>query len=129
MLFQKIPNDWAKKVLSDAKNLSEDKIDEVLREFMKDFKEDSLDSKGWPTLGSAYTVSKAALNAYTRVLSKKHPSFLINSVCPGYVKTDINFNTGILTVEEGAASVVRLALLPNDGPSGLFFVRSEVSQL
>ncbi|PON52903.1 Short-chain dehydrogenase/reductase [Parasponia andersonii] len=128
--LENISNDWAKKVLShDAESLTEDRIDEVLREFLKDFKEGLLESKVWPTFLSAYTVSKAALNAYTRVLAKKHPSFLINCVCPGFVKTDINFNSGIIPVEEGAASLVRLALLPNDGPSGLFFFRSEVSQL
>ena len=127
MLFQRIPNDWAKKVLSHTESLTEDRIDEVLREFLKDFKEGSLESKGWPTFMPAYTVSKAAMNAYTRILAKKHPGFLINCVCPGFTKTDINFNTGIITAEEGAASPVRLALLPNDGPSGLFFIRSEVT--
>lgn len=125
--LETISNVWAKRVLSDAESLTEDRIEEVLREFLKDFKEGSLESKGWPTFLSAYTASKAAMNAYTRVLAKNHPNFLINCLCPGFVKTDINFNTGYLTVEEGAASVVRLALLPNDGPSGLFFVRSEVS--
>ncbi|KAL5565592.1 hypothetical protein UlMin_028756 [Ulmus minor] len=125
--LQSISNEWAKRILSDAENLTEDRIDEVLREFLKDFKEGSLESKGWPTFLSAYTVSKAAMNAYTRILAKKYPSFRINCVCPGYVKTDINYNSGILSVEEGAESSVRLALLPNDGPSGLFFVRSEVS--
>ena len=125
--LQRISNDWAKKVLSDAESLTEDRIDEVLTEFLKDFKEGSLEAKGWPRFMSPYTVSKAALNAYTRLLAKKHPSFLINCVCPGIVKTDINSNTGILSVEEGATSPVRLALLSNDGPSGLFFDRSEVS--
>ncbi|GMN67266.1 hypothetical protein TIFTF001_036332 [Ficus carica] len=125
--LEMISNVWAKKVLSDAESLTEDRIEEFLREFLKDFKEGSLESKGWPIILSAYTASKAAMNAYTRVLAKNHPNFLINCLCPGFVKTDINFNTGYLTVEEGAASVVRLALLPNDGPSGLFFVRSEVS--
>ncbi|KAI4347644.1 hypothetical protein L6164_008436 [Bauhinia variegata] len=74
---------------------------------------------------SAYIVSKAALNAYTRVLAKKYPSFCINAVCPGYIKTDLTYNTGVLTVDEGAEAVVRLALLPHSGPSGLFFSRSE----
>ncbi|GMN69694.1 hypothetical protein TIFTF001_038742 [Ficus carica] len=125
--LQSISNDWAKTILSEEESLTEDRIDEVLREFLKDFREGSLESKGWPTFLSAYTVSKAALNAYTRVSAKKYPSILVNCVCPGFVKTDINFNTGILSTEEGGASPVRLALLPNDGPSGLFFVRSEVS--
>ncbi|CDP11266.1 unnamed protein product [Coffea canephora] len=122
-----IPSEWAKGVLNDSGNLTEERVDEVVNEFLKDFKEGSLKAKGWPPSISAYTVSKAAMNAYTRVLAKKHPKFRINCVCPGFVKTDVNFNTGHLTVEEGAESPVRLALLPDDGSSGLFFVRNEVS--
>ncbi|XP_059599059.1 (+)-neomenthol dehydrogenase isoform X2 [Vitis vinifera] len=124
---QNIPNEWAKGVLSDAENLTEETVIEVLNQFLKDFKEGLLEAKSWPTFFSAYRVSKAALNAYTRLLAKKYPTFCINCVCPGYVKTDINYNSGILTVEEGAESPVRLALLPDGGPSGLFFVRKEVS--
>ncbi|KAF3441308.1 hypothetical protein FNV43_RR15221 [Rhamnella rubrinervis] len=127
--LEKVKNEWAKSVFGEAENLTEEKIDEVLREFLKDFKDGLLESKDWPTFLSSYTLSKAAMNAYTRILASKYPSFRINSVCPGYVKTDMNLNTGIFTVEEGAASAVKLALLPNDGPSGLFFIRSEVSKL
>ena len=128
--LKNITSDWAKGVLStDAENLREESVDEVVTEFLKDFKESSLESKGWPSFMSGYTVSKAAMNAYTRILANKYPGFRVNSVCPGYVKTDINFNTGVLPVEEGAASPVKLALLPNDGPTGQFFVRSEVSCL
>ncbi|XP_020212465.1 (+)-neomenthol dehydrogenase-like isoform X1 [Cajanus cajan] len=116
---------WAKRVLSDVDNLSEEKVDEILNKFLRYFQEGSLESNGWPT--SAYSVSKAAMNGYTRILAKKYPSFCINSVCPGYVKTDITANTGILTVEEGAASPVRLALLPNGSPSGLFYYRTDVA--
>jgi len=116
---------WPKEVLSDVENLTEEKIDEVLDEYLKDFKEGSLETKGWPFAMSAYSVSKAALNAYTRVVAKKYPSFCINAVCPGYVKTDINYNTGILTPDEGAEAAVRLALLPDGSPSGLFFFRTE----
>ncbi|KAL3618662.1 (+)-neomenthol dehydrogenase [Castilleja foliolosa] len=122
-----IPSEWAKRILNDVDNLTEEKIDEVLNMFLKDFKEGSLEAKGWPLHSGAYIVSKAAMNAYTRLIAKKYPSFRINSVCPGYVKTDGNFNTGFLTVEEGAESLVRLALLPHDGPSGLFFFRNEVA--
>ncbi|KAK7274543.1 hypothetical protein RIF29_15637 [Crotalaria pallida] len=125
--FEHLPNGWAKGVLSDADNLTEEKVDEVLKEFLKDFKEGSFESKGWPRTLSAYIVSKAAMNAYTRILAKKYPSICINCVCPGYVKTDITCNSGFFTVEEGAASPVRLALLPNGSPSGLFYFRSEVS--
>jgi (+)-neomenthol dehydrogenase len=114
-------------VLGDGESLTEERVDEVLSEFLKDFKEDSLETKGWPSYLSAYIVSKAALNAYTRIVAKKYPSFRINCVCPGYVRTDINQNQGFLTIDEGAESIVRLAQLPNDGPSGLFFYRNEAS--
>ncbi|THF97489.1 hypothetical protein TEA_029175 [Camellia sinensis var. sinensis] len=70
----------------------------------------------WPRF-----LSKAALNAYTRVLAKKYRNIVINAVSPGHIKTDINQNTGTLTVEHGAKWPVRLALLPHGGPSGLFY--------
>lgn len=125
--YQNIPNEWAKGVLSDTKNLTEERVDEVLRVFMNDFKEGSLETKSWPYPLSAYILSKTAINAYTRILAEKYPNFCVNCVCPGYVKTDINYNTGFMSVEDGAAGPVRLALLPNGGPSGCFFSREELS--
>ncbi|KAK7394810.1 hypothetical protein VNO78_15349 [Psophocarpus tetragonolobus] len=125
--LEKIPNEWARGVLSNVESLTEEKVDEVLNQFLKDVKEDSLETKGWPHIFSSYIVSKVALTAYTRIIAKKYPSFCINSVCPGFVKTDFNYNTGYISVEDGAESIVRLALLPNGSPSGLFFSRSEVA--
>ncbi|GLT50278.1 hypothetical protein SLA2020_237740 [Shorea laevis] len=126
--LKNVSNEWAKAILSDAENLKEERVDEVVNKYLKDFKEGSLEAGGWPDSTIAYFISKAAMNAYTRIFAKKHPSFCINCVCPGYVKTDINYNTGFLTVEEGAQGPVRLALLPNGGPSGLFFSRLEESE-
>lgn len=123
--LENVSNKWAIGIFSDAKNLSEERVDEVLNVFLKDFKEDSLLAKGWPAY-PAYIISKAALNAYTRVLAKKYPTFCINCVCPGYVKTDINYNTGSLSVEEGAATPVKLALLPDGAPSGFFFQHGDI---
>ncbi|KAG5037023.1 hypothetical protein GLYMA_07G073900v4 [Glycine max] len=123
--LEHIPNGWPKEVLSDVENLTEEKIDDILNEFLKDFKEGSLETKGWPLAMPAYSVSKAALNAFTRILAKNYPSFYINALCPGYVKTDINSNTGFLTPDEGAEAAVRLALLPDGSPSGQFFFRGE----
>lgn len=125
--LQNVCNEWAIGVLNDSENLTDDKVDEVLNVFLKDFKEGSLESKNWPSMISAYILSKAALNGYTRILAKKYPKFLINCVCPGYAKTDINCNSGTLSVEEGAESPVWLALLPQGGPSGKFFNRKELS--
>ncbi|CAM8974440.1 unnamed protein product [Rhodiola kirilowii] len=116
-----ISNEWAKGVFTDIENLTEDLIKEVLDKFLKDFKENSLKANGWPTATSAYILSKAAMNAYTRMIAKAHPAILTNCVHPGFVKTDITVGTGVLTAEEAAAFPVKLALLPSGTPSGLFY--------
>ncbi|XP_062090283.1 (+)-neomenthol dehydrogenase-like isoform X3 [Humulus lupulus] len=126
-LLQYMPNEWAKNMLSDVDKLREERIDEVVSEFLKDFKQGNLEAKKWPTEISGYKVSKASLNAYQRILAKKYPHICVNCVCPGYVKTDITCNTGQLVAAEGAESPVMLALLPHAKPSGLFFSRKQVS--
>ncbi|XP_002511823.2 (+)-neomenthol dehydrogenase [Ricinus communis] len=127
-LLQNIPSEWAKGVLGDVESLNEDRVDEVVNEFLEDFQDGLLESNGWPTNLSAYIVAKAAVNAYTRVVANKYPSFLVNAVCPGSCKTDFAHNVGLLSAAEGAESPVRLALLPKDGPSGCFFYRKEISR-
>ncbi|KAL6181918.1 hypothetical protein ACLB2K_048566 [Fragaria x ananassa] len=122
-----IGNDKAKKELGDVDNLNEEKVDKLVEEFLEDVKQDSIESKGWPRSMSAYIVSKAALNAYTRLLAKKYPHIAINAVGPGYTKTDLNNNTGILTVEEAAVGPVKQALIAETRISGLFFNRNEES--
>jgi NAD(P)-dependent dehydrogenase (short-subunit alcohol dehydrogenase family) len=69
-----------------------------------------------------YSASKAALNALTRLLAAElaGTGVLVNSVCPGWVATDMGGRSGRL-VQDGAASVVWAATLPNDGPTGGFF--------
>ena len=70
----------------------------------------------------AYGVSKAALNALTRILAAelKRDGVLVNSVCPGWVATDMG-GSGGRPVADGAASVMWAVELPDDGPSGGFF--------
>ncbi|KAL8268541.1 hypothetical protein R6Q59_002339 [Mikania micrantha] len=85
-------NEWACNILNDTKTLNEERIDEILEGFLKDLKEGSLETKKWPSFLSAYTLSKAAMNAYTRLLAVKHMNkCIINCVCPGHVKTNLNF--------------------------------------
>ncbi|MBX9689376.1 MAG: SDR family oxidoreductase [Candidatus Obscuribacterales bacterium] len=67
-----------------------------------------------------YNCSKAALNMLTILSagSLAAKGIKVNSVCPGYVATDINQNQGYRTVEQGAQIIVKMATSGDDGPSG-----------
>jgi hypothetical protein len=53
--------------------------------------------------------------------AKAFPRMRINSVEPGFTKTDLNMNTGIQTVQQGAEVIVGVALFGPDGPTGGYF--------
>jgi NAD(P)-dependent dehydrogenase (short-subunit alcohol dehydrogenase family) len=69
-----------------------------------------------------YAASKAALNMLTVQLAYelRDTAIKVNSADPGYTATDLNDHRGTQTVAEGAVEIVRLALLPDDGPTGAF---------
>jgi len=71
----------------------------------------------------AYRVSKTALNALTRMLADatRGSGILVNSMCPGWVRTDMGGAGAVRGVEEGARTAVWLATLPDDGPTGGLF--------
>jgi len=75
----------------------------------------------------AYRLSKTALNAVTRIFADelKDTGIKVNSVCPGWVQTDMGGPEAPLPVEEGARGIVWAATLPDDGPSGGFFRHGE----
>jgi NAD(P)-dependent dehydrogenase (short-subunit alcohol dehydrogenase family) len=71
--------------------------------------------------GVAYPASKTAVNMITVQYAKAFPNMRINAVEPGFTKTDLNGNTGVQTVEEGAEIIVRMAQVDPDGPTGGYF--------
>ena len=73
-----------------------------------------------------YNSSKAALNMLTVQLAAElqDAGIKVNSADPGFTATDLNAHRGRQTIPEGAAAAVRLALLPDDGPTGGFFSAS-----
>lgn len=76
-------------------------------------------SSGYP----AYRISKAALNAVTLIFANevKGTDILVNSVCPGWVKTDMGGENAPRSLETGASGIVWAATLPYGGPTGGFF--------
>jgi NAD(P)-dependent dehydrogenase (short-subunit alcohol dehydrogenase family) len=68
---------------------------------------------GW---SPAYCISKTALNGVTSQLAAALPKFAVNSVCPGWVRTDMGGRNATRSVEEGADTIVWLA---TDGPQEL----------
>jgi NAD(P)-dependent dehydrogenase (short-subunit alcohol dehydrogenase family) len=73
----------------------------------------------------AYRISKTALNALTRILANEERDILVNSMCPGWVRTDMGGAGAPRSVEDGADTAVWLATLPDDGPTGGFFRNRE----
>ncbi|KAM0907165.1 hypothetical protein ACQ4PT_016299 [Festuca glaucescens] len=226
-LLSLFKNEELKLELNDIDRLTEERLDELLDMFLKDFEAGAVDTRGWPAEFSAYKVAKAALNAYlsymvavvtggskgiglevckqlagsgitvvltardetrgtaaveqikqlghpdaifhqlditdassiarladflrsrfgkldilvnnaatdgvehvihpvnnaaySRIRAKRHPDLRINCAHPGYVRTDITRNSGIMTPEEGARNITTVVLLPEDGPTGAYF--------
>jgi len=74
-------------------------------------------------VAAAYSPSKTFLNAVTVQYARelRGTDILVNAGCPGFVATDLNGFRGVRTPVQGAAIAIRLATLPDDGPSGGFF--------
>ncbi|OGO33851.1 MAG: short-chain dehydrogenase [Chloroflexi bacterium RBG_16_57_11] len=72
---------------------------------------------------AGYRASKAALNALTRIVASEVRAYNIkvNSACPGWVRSQMGGPHASRSLEQGAATIVWLATLPNDGPSGGFY--------
>ncbi|XP_048558360.1 (+)-neomenthol dehydrogenase-like [Triticum urartu] len=124
-LLRHIGSEEVRQELNDVDNLTEGRLDDLLEKFIKDFKAGELEMHGWSTKFSAYKVAKAAMNAYSRILARRHPELRVNCAHPGFVKTDMSMGSGVLTPEEGARNLVKVALLPDGGPTGAYFAMGE----
>jgi NAD(P)-dependent dehydrogenase (short-subunit alcohol dehydrogenase family) len=94
-------------------------LEALLQEFRERVRSGELG--GWPR--NAYSVSKAALNAVTRILARQLAAAgpRVNAVCPGWVRTRMGGRSAARSVEQGASGIVWAATLDPSGPTGAFF--------
>ena len=102
---------------------STDEITTLMDEFRSAVESKTEQSQGWPR--TAYAVSKAGVVGMTKAVAReeagKKSGILINACCPGYVNTDMTGGHGVKTPDEGAKTLVLLALGNIGGRSGLFW--------
>ncbi|KAL2933479.1 Carbonyl reductase [NADPH] 1 [Bienertia sinuspersici] len=130
----RIEDDALREQLSNDDLLSEELIDETLTRFLEQTKDSSWTSGGWPQTFTDYSISKLAINLYTRYLARKladrpeGEKICVNCFCPGWVKTAMTGWIGNISVEDAADTGVWLALLPGQPASGKFFAeRREIN--
>ncbi|KAL0319027.1 UNVERIFIED_CONTAM: (+)-neomenthol dehydrogenase [Sesamum angustifolium] len=104
-IVNRIENDEVRKKLEDDEALSEELIDQIMDTFLEQVKDGSWTDGGWPQVFTDYSLSKLAVNAYTRLMAR------IFSERP----------EGHVSPEDGADTAVWLALLPEQFITGKFF--------
>ncbi|XP_059644422.1 uncharacterized protein LOC132286166 [Cornus florida] len=123
----RIEDDTLRHQLEDVDTLSEELIDETVNKFLEQVKDGSWTSNGWPQTHADYSLSKLAVNAYTRLMARvlsdqpEGQKICINCYCPGWVKTAMTGWSGHITIEEGADTGVWLSLIPDQVVTGKFF--------
>jgi len=104
-----------------APALTRARIDQLAVDFVSAVGRGTQAAAGFPS--NAYSVSKALMNAFTRVLAREleGTSKHVNAVCPGWVKTRMGGSGAPRSLTEGASGIVWAAMLDAAGPSGGFF--------
>ncbi|KAB8339231.1 hypothetical protein FH972_022165 [Carpinus fangiana] len=108
---------------------TEAEMDSLMETWSKAVHAGTHDKDGWPS--SAYAVSKTGVIGYTRAvahhLQKQGRNVLVNSCCPGYVNTDMTKGRGKKTVDQGAATPVKVAVGDIGNITGEFWEHEEMA--
>ncbi|KAI3839489.1 hypothetical protein MKX03_011801 [Papaver bracteatum] len=123
-----------RELLTDESTLTEEVIDRTMAKFLEEVRIGSWTSGLWPQMYTDYSLSKLAVNAYTRLTAKALSNRLdgqkiyMNCCCPGWVKTAMTGWEGNSPVDDGADTGVWLALFPGQPVTGKFFAeRREIN--
>uniref|UniRef100_A0A2P2II68 Short-chain dehydrogenase/reductase n=2 Tax=Rhizophora mucronata TaxID=61149 RepID=A0A2P2II68_RHIMU len=120
--------------LGNPESISEELIERTLSTFLQQVEDGTWTSGGWPQSFTDYSMSKLAVNAFTRLMARTlsdrpdGQKIYVNCYCPGWVKTAMTGWAGNVSAAEGADTGVWLALLPDQAITGKFFAeRREIS--
>ena len=108
------------------KDLTLDQLDGLMQKFTDDVAKGRHSAEGWPT--NSYCVSKIGVTAMTRVFARENKDILINSCCPGWIRTDMAGPSAPGTPDQGSQTPVHLALADLHGVSGEFWQNETVSK-
>ncbi|KFO20379.1 carbonyl reductase [NADPH] 1 [Fukomys damarensis] len=117
-----------------SETITEEELVKFINKFMEDMKNEGHEKEGWQN--NAYGVSKIGVTVLSRIQARKLSEerrgdrILLNACCPGWVRTDMGGHSAPKSPEEGAETLVYLALLPPDaeGPHGQFVQEKNVLQ-
>ncbi|KAL9240695.1 hypothetical protein vseg_014883 [Gypsophila vaccaria] len=129
-LTMNVRNPRIKAILEDEETLNKDAIEGVVNSFLRHVKDGVWETEGWPEYWTDYSVSKLALNAYSKLLAKEleNRNITVNCFCPGFTQTGMTGNTGSRTADNAANVAAKLALLePHCLPTGQFFAGQSLS--
>ncbi|ESQ31750.1 hypothetical protein EUTSA_v10004629mg [Eutrema salsugineum] len=121
--------------LSNPDLLTEELIDRTVSKFIDQVKDKTWESGGWPQTFTDYSMSKLAVNGYTRLVAKEllrrqeGEKIYVNSFCPGWVKTAMTGYAGNMSPEDAADTGVWLSMvLSEEAVTGKFFAeRREIN--
>ncbi|XP_078513024.1 carbonyl reductase [NADPH] 1-like [Lissotriton helveticus] len=115
-----------------SETITEDELVTLMEKFVEDTKKGIHGQEGWPD--SAYGVSKIGVTVLSMIQAKKlneerrADGILLNTCCPGWIRTDMGGDRALYSPDQGAETPVYLALLPSDaaGPHGQFVCKENV---
>lgn len=133
--LQRLANVELRDQLSNPDLLTEELIDGTVSKFINQVKDGTWESGGWPQTFTDYSLSKLAVNAYTRLIAKElsrrreGEKIYVNSFCPGWVKTAMTGYAGNMSPEDAADTGVWLSLvISEEAVTGKFFAeRREIN--
>lgn len=105
-------------------------LEDLAQEFEQSVQNGTENKSGFGEPRRSYSVSKACVNAFTRILAKDNPGLVINACCPGWVNTDMGHLVGNRTPPkepiDGAAIPYKLAFESIDDVTGAYWANSNV---